>query len=73
MEIKMKKTLIIEGMMCGHCEAHVKKALLGLDGVTDAEVSHQKGEAVITLNKDIPDALLKKAIEDEGYSLNDIR
>ncbi|MDD5792478.1 MAG: heavy metal translocating P-type ATPase [Erysipelotrichaceae bacterium] len=72
-EIKMKKTLIIEGMMCGHCEAHVKKALLGLDGVTDAEVSHQKGEAVITLNKDIPDALLKKAIEDEGYSLKDIR
>lgn len=72
-EIKMKKTLIIEGMMCGHCEAHVKKALLGLDGVTDAEVSHQKGEAVIALNKDIPDALLKKAIEDEGYSLKDIR
>ena len=72
-EIKMKKTLIIEGMMCGHCEAHVKKALLGLDGVTDAEVSHQKGEAVITLSKDIPDALLKKAIEDEGYSLKDIR
>ena len=59
--------------MCGHCEAHVKKALLGLDGVTDAEVSHQKGEAVITLSKDIPDALLKKAIEDEGYSLKDIR
>lgn len=72
-EIKMKKTLIIEGMMCGHCEVHVKKALLGLDGVTDAEVSHQKGEAVITLSKDIPDALLKKTIEDEGYSLKDIR
>lgn len=64
---KMTKTITIEGMMCNHCEATVKKALEGLDGVTSADVSHEKGTAVVELIKDVPEADLKKAIEDKDY------
>ena len=67
-EETMKKTLKIEGMMCGHCEARVKKALEAIDGVT-AEVSHEKGTAVITLAKDIPNEVLKKAVEEQDYTV----
>ena len=67
-EKTMKKTLKIEGMMCGHCEARVKKALEAIDGVT-AEVSHEKGTAVVTLAKDIPNEVLKKAVEEQDYTV----
>jgi Cu2+-exporting ATPase len=71
-EEAMKKTLKIEGMMCGHCEATVKKALEGLDGVAGAEVSHEKGQAVVELTKDVDGAVLKKAVEDHDYKVVDI-
>lgn len=66
---KMTKTLKIEGMMCGHCEAHVKNALEALDGVATAVVSHQDGTAVVTLEKDVSDDTLKQAVEAEGYKV----
>lgn len=66
-ENEMTKTATIEGMMCGHCEATVKKALEALDGVDNAEVSHEKGNAVISMSKDVPEAEIKKAIEDKDY------
>ena len=59
-------TLKVEGMMCGHCEARVKKALEEIDGVVSAEVSHEKGTAVVTLSKEVPAEILKKAVEDAG-------
>ena len=64
----MKKTMKIEGMMCGHCEARVKKALEAIDGVT-AEVSHEKGTAVVTAEKDVPNEVLKKAVEEQDYTV----
>ena len=69
----MKKTLKIEGMMCGHCEIHVKKALEALDGVTNAEVSHKTGTAVITLVKDVSNDVLKQAVAEQGYEVTDIQ
>ena len=68
----MKKTMKIEGMMCGHCEATVKKALEGLDGVTSAEVSHEAGTAVVELSADVADDVLKKTVEDKDYKVTDI-
>ncbi|MGN0520648.1 MAG: heavy metal translocating P-type ATPase [Candidatus Fimenecus sp.] len=68
-EINMEKTLKIEGMMCGHCEAHVKSALEALDGVESAKVSHESGTAVLTLNKEVADEVLKAAVEAEGYKV----
>ena len=65
----MKKTVTIEGMMCGHCEMHVKNALEALDGVTSAEVSHEAGTAVVTLSGDVSDDTMKKAVEDQGYKV----
>ena len=65
----MTKTMKIEGMMCGHCEAAVKKALEALDGVASAEVSHEKGTAVVTLDKDVDNAVLTKAVEDKDYKV----
>ena len=70
---KMEKTLKIEGMMCGHCEMHVKKALEAISGVTKAEVSHTDGKAVVTLDKSVDDAILIKAVDDEGYKVTDIK
>lgn len=69
----MTKTLNVEGMMCGHCEARVKKALEAVEGVASAEVSHEKGTAVVTLSKDVPDAVLKKAVEDQDYAVTAIK
>ncbi len=63
----MKKTVKIEGMMCEHCEASVKKALEKIDGIESAEASHTAGTAVITLSKDVDEALIKEAIEDRDY------
>ena len=68
----MQKTLKIDGMMCSRCEAHVKKALEALPGVEGAEVSHVKGEAVVTLSAPVEDAALKKAVEDEDYTVKGI-
>ena len=67
--VKMEKTIKIEGMMCPHCEATVKKTLEELDGVTQAVASHEKGTAVVTLDKNVPFETLKKAVEDKGYTV----
>ena len=69
----MEKTLNIEGMMCGHCEATVKKALEALDGVEQAVVSHEAGTAVVTLKADVADTVLKKAVEDKDYTVTGIQ
>ena len=69
----MTKTLKIEGMMCGHCEMHTKKALEALDGVTEALVSHKTGIAVVTLDKDVSNDVLKQAVADQGYEVRDIQ
>ena len=69
----MKKTLKVEGMMCGHCEARVKKALEALPEVTEAVVSHETGTAIVTLNADVADDVLKKAVEDQDYPVTDIQ
>lgn len=63
----MTKTLKIEGMMCGHCEAHVTKALMAVDGVTEVKASHEANTAVVTMDRDIPEEILKKAVEDCDY------
>lgn len=68
----MKKTIKIEGMMCGHCEATVKKALEALPQVDAAEVSHTAGTAVVTLNADVSDDVLTKAVEDKDYKVTGI-
>ncbi|MEF2765723.1 MAG: heavy metal translocating P-type ATPase [Mediterraneibacter sp.] len=68
----MTKTISIEGMMCGHCEATVKKALEALKGVENAEVSHTAGTAVVTLDADVSDDALKKAVEDQDYKVTKI-
>ena len=68
----MKKTMKIEGMMCGHCEATVKKALEGLEGVASAEVSHEAGTAVVELSSDVSDDVLKKTVEDKDYKVTAI-
>ena len=69
----MEKTLKIEGMMCGHCEMHVKKALEALDGVKKTEVSHKNGTAVVTLEKEVSDDVLKQAVTEQGYQVADIQ
>ena len=71
-EEMMTKTIKIEGMMCGHCEAAVKKALEALDQVETAEVSHEAGTAVVTLNSKISDDVLKKAVEEKDYTVTGI-
>ncbi len=65
----MTKTMKIEGMMCGHCEARVKKCLEALEGVSEAKVSHEEGTAVVTLSGDVSDDVLKKAVEDQDYQV----
>lgn len=70
---EMTKTMNIKGMMCGHCEAAVKKALEALPEVASAEVSHEKGTAVVTLEKEIADDVLKKTIEDKDYEVVEIK
>ncbi len=72
-ENSMIKTMTIEGMMCEHCEARVKKAIEALDGVADAEVSHEKGTAVVKMAVDISDEVLRKAVEDQDYTVKEIK
>ena len=69
----MKKTLHVEGMMCGHCEARVKKALEALPEVTEAVVSHEAGTAVVTLSAEVSDDVLKKTVEDQDYKVTGIQ
>ena len=71
-ESTMTKTMKIEGMMCGHCEARVKKTLEALAGVDSAEVSCEAGTAVVTLNEEVSDDVLKKAVEDQDYKVLEI-
>ena len=71
--ITMTKTMNIEGMMCGHCEARVKKALEALAGVESAEVSHEKGTAVISMSADVADDTLKEAVEAQDYKVDSIQ
>ena len=68
----MKKILTIEGMMCGHCTAHVEKVLKTLDGVTDVAVSLQEKTAEVTMEKDISDEVFKAVIAEEGYEVTSI-
>ena len=68
-EKTMEKTMKIEGMMCGHCEATVRKALEALDGVDHADVSHEQDQAVVALKEDVADDVLKKAVEDKDYNV----
>lgn len=69
----MEKTLEITGMMCGHCEMAVKKALEAVDGVESADVSHEKGTAVVTLSKEVSNDVLKKTVEDKDYTVSSIK
>ena len=69
---EMEKTMKITGMMCGHCEARVKKVLEAVEGVAEAKVSHEAGTAVVTLNAPVDDAVLKKAVEDQDYKVTEI-
>ena len=72
-EVTMEKTLKIEGMMCGHCEARVQKCLEALSEVESANVSHESGTAVVTLNAEIADSILQKAVEDQDYKVLSIQ
>ena len=65
----MEKRMKIEGMMCEHCEARVKKALEAVQGVAGVQVSHKEGTAVVTCNSDVADEILKKAVEDQDYTV----
>ena len=72
-EDSLEKTIHVEGMMCGHCENAVKTALEKLEGVASAEADHEKGIARVVLKKEVPNAILKKAVEDEGYQVTNIK
>ena len=67
------RTMEITGMMCGHCEAHVKEALEAIEGVKSAEASHTAGTAVLTLTQDVDNTKLKAAVEEQGYKVRSIR
>ena len=68
----MTKTMTIKGMMCGHCEARVKKTLEELEHVTEAQVSHEKGTAVVKLSAEVADDVLKQAVEAQDYEVTAI-
>ena len=70
---KMTKTMVIEGMMCGHCEKRVKRVLEALEGVESAEVSHEAGTAILTLSSKTDDSVLRRAVEDEDYTVVEIK
>ncbi len=72
-DLAMEKTMKIEGMMCGHCEARVKKCLEALEGVSAATVSHETGTAVVTLSDSVTDEMLKKTVEDQDYKVVSIQ
>ena len=69
----MEKTMKIQGMMCKHCEARVKKTLEAIEGVESALVSHESGTAVVTLSAPVEDAVLKNAVEAQDYPVTEIR
>ena len=69
----MEKTMKINGMMCGHCEARVKKCLEELPEVDEAQVSHEAGTAVVKLNKELADDVLRKTVEDQDYEVVEIK
>ena len=69
----MERTLNITGMMCAHCEANVKKCLEALPAVAEAVVSKDSGTAVVTLSAEVANGELKKAVEDQGYEVTDIK
>ena len=71
-EKTMKKTMKIEGMMCGHCEAAVKKALESLEGVEEAIVSHEEGTAVVSMTNEVSDDVLTQTVEDKDYKVTEI-
>ena len=64
----MKKVLTVDGMMCAHCQMHVKKALEGVDGVTEAVVDLETKKATVTLSKDVADQILMDAVTEAGYT-----
>ncbi len=72
-EVNMEKTMKIEGMMCGHCEAAVKKALESIAGVAQAAVSHEAGTAVVTLEGEVSDGALRQAVEEKDYKVLSIQ
>ncbi len=69
---QMEKIIIITGMMCAHCEARVKKALEALPEVKEVEVSHERGTAIVKLYKDISSDVLKKTVEEQDYTVNNV-
>ena len=69
----MTKTMIIEGMMCPHCEARVKKTLESIEGVASAAVSHTAGTAVVDMANEVAGDVLKKAVEDQDYKVIEIK
>lgn len=69
----MKKTMVIEGMMCKHCEARVKKCLEALDQVESAQVSHEDGTAIVTLKSDVADDVLKSTVEAQDYKVVSVK
>lgn len=69
----MQKTMKIEGMMCGHCEATVKKTLEAIQGVEEAVVSYETGTAVVTLSGDVSSDILKEAVEAKDYQVLEIQ
>ena len=71
-EMTMEKTMKIEGMMCGHCEAAVKKALESLEGVEEAIVSHEEGTAVVSMTNEVSDDVLTQTVEDKDYKVTEI-
>ena len=70
--VEMEKTMEIKGMMCGHCEARVKKCLEALEQVNEAVVSHEKGTALVKLNAELSDEVLKKTVEEQDYEVTGI-
>ena len=69
----MKKEIIIEGMMCAHCSGRVKQALEALEGVSFADVSHEKGNAVVTFSKEVSDKAISEAVSGQGYTVKEIK
>ena len=68
----MKKTIFVEGMMCEHCKARVEKALGAVDGIEKAEVNLKKGTATVKFKEEIANEILKKAVEEQGYTVKNI-
>jgi Cu2+-exporting ATPase len=68
----MKKTMKITGMMCPHCSGRVKKCLEAIDGIESAEVSHESGTAIVSMTAPLSDEMLKKTVEDQGYTVTGI-